>query len=251
MTGRRRLPLWLWTVVGFGGGALLAVGIFVAWLAYTFNGGLPLPHTDPHDPRVDAAHDRWKPVWDERHDEMLAEVEAAGLEVLAVNETDTCREGETNWKRRDPYGLECRLTWQVVLGAPAGDPTGTVTAVHEMAQARGEPSADTDHGSTLLSNLRDLEKDSRQIGSITYTGSMTVDGDSRSTRLEAHARREAQDDYVNDEVIYTWGDAVRSRTGPSATEMVTIEQGWVGEHARIQDARWLVRLTDTVSYFAR
>lgn len=247
----RRLPPWLRLLGGLAVGTVLVAVIGFAWLAYSLNGGLPLPHTDPDDPRVDAAHDLWRPVWDARHEEMLSELETAGLQLLAVNETDTCHEGETNWKRRDPYGLECTLTWQVIVGAPAGDPTGTVTAVHEMAQARGEASASTDHASTFLSNLRHVEEDSRQVASVTYTGSMTVDGDSRSTRLEAYARREAKDDYLGDQVIYTWGDAVRSRTGPSAAEMVTIERDWVGEQAPIQDARWLVRLTDTVSYFAR
>lgn len=251
MTGRRRLPRWAWVLLAFGGGALVAVILGVSWLAYSFNGGWPLPQTDPHDPRVEAAHERWAPAWDERHASMLAELEAAGLQVLAVNGTDTCREGETNWKRRDPYGLECRLTWQVILGAPAGDPASTVATVHEMAQARGEASAGTSHGSTFLSNLDHVEEDSRQVSSVTYTGSMRVDGDSRSTRLEAYARREVKDDYTADEVIYTWGDAVRSRTGPTAPELVSIERDWVGEPARIQDAPWLVRLTDQVSYFAR
>lgn len=238
-------------LLALGGGAVLAFVLVIGWVAFQLNGGWPVPRTDPDDPRIEAALERWTPVWQERHEAMVAELEAAGLVVLAVNEVDFCREGQNNWKVRDGYGLRCSQTWQVVLGAPAGDPTTTVTAVHEVAEAASEASV-TSEGpgtrDTFLSNLGYVGKDSTRVPSAYYDGRLSLDGDSQPVRLKAYATRAPQD-YATDQVIVTYG-LERSSTGPGVRELEQIQGQWVGT-GRLEQARWLVQLTDSVDYFTR
>lgn len=233
-----------------GAGVLAGVGLMIGWLAYSLNGGWPLPHTDPDDPRVEAAHARWAPAWEERHAAMVAELEAAGLVVLSVREVDSCQEGETNWKRRDPHGLWCTLTWEALLRASAGDPTGTVTAVHEMARSRSDPSAGPDGLATLLSNLESYDEESEQIGLVSYYGRMSVDGEDRTVRLEAYATR-SPDEYVFEGPRVPFGGVVRAESGSTTQELERIQQEWVRSPGPLAASPWLVRLTEHVDYFAR
>lgn len=250
MNRRRARPRWPRLLVALGLGAVLAVILFLGWLAYSLNGGWPLPRTDPHDPRVEAAHDRWAPAFEDLHAVMVAELETAGLVVLSVNEVDTCREGETNWKRRDAYGLRCSLTWQAVLGGPAGDPTRMVTADHETAETRSERSGGPDGTQTLLSTLGSFEEASQQLASASYYGRIEVGEEHQPVRLEAFATR-APREYPTDDPIHTSGDVVRAATGPDVPELEQIQREWVRPAGSLEDARWLVRLTERVDYFAR
>lgn len=230
--------------------ALAGVGVLVGALAYQLNGGWPLPRTDPDDPRVEAAHARWAPAWEERHAGMVGDLEAAGLVVLSVNELDSCREGEASWKRRDPYGLRCSLTWQAVLGAPAGDPTGTVSAVHEVAQAHSDPDAGPDGLATLLSSLESFEEGDTQVAQVAYYGTLVVDGEGGTTRLEAFATRAPRDSFA-DAPDGSYGDVVRAAGGPPDHELARLHREWAEPAVPVGEARWLVRLTDRVDYFSR
>lgn len=230
--------------------AIAGVGVLVGALAYQLNGGWPLPRTDPDNPRVDAAHARWAPAWEERHAGMVAELEAAGLVVLSVTELDSCQEGETNWKRRDAHGLWCTLTWEALLEAPAGDPTGTVTAVHEVAQARTDPGAGPDGLATLLTNLGSFDEGDDQVGLVSYYGRMAVEGETRIARLEAFATR-APAEHVLERLHVPFRALVRASSGPTDEELERLRQEWVRRPGPLSEAPWLVRLTDHVDYFSR
>src|SRR5699024_4479416 len=138
----------------------------------------------------------------------------------------SCQEGETNWKRRDPHGLWCTLTWEALLRAPAGDPSGTVTAVHEVAEPRSDPGAGPDGTATLLDNLESYDEEDEQVGLVSYHGRMTVEGEGRTVRLEAYATR-APEDYVFARPRVPFGGVVRSGSGSTAQELDEIRQEWV------------------------
>lgn len=133
----RRRPQWVKVVLVLVGLVMIAVLAVAALLTWALSGGWDglRPTASPDDRAVARSRERAGPELDALTERTLTSTGQG--RVLARLRTDTCTQGQNNWKVRDGYTLRCELSDAVVLAAPDASVTAAGARLQAAATTAG------------------------------------------------------------------------------------------------------------------